>query len=163
MRSRERWRSGPRSKTRTPPPGPLSSFHGQDPQKPAPCAGKLVPMLAPGGKGDDKAPQVHVHPILQRIAGSFQFAEFFKSLGGWVVGLGQKVVQDDGRLGGTRFNRSQYPQNVLPALINYFWPDLPSDSRRRCQRLSRMKLENASKAAMYRLTVAADKRRSYRI
>ncbi len=59
-------------------------------------------MLAPGGEGDDKAPKVHVHCILQRVDGLFQLAEFYETLGGWVMGLGQEVVQDDGRLGGTR-------------------------------------------------------------
>lgn len=43
------------------------------------------------------------------------------------MGLGQEVVQDDGRLGGTRFNRSQYPQNVPPTLVDYLWPDLAGD------------------------------------
>jgi len=87
-------------------------------------AGKLVPMLPPGGKGADKVPQVHVHSILQRIAGLFQLAEFYEPLGGWVMGLGQQVIQEDGRLGGSRLNRGQYPQDVPPTLVNYLRLDL---------------------------------------
>jgi len=64
---------------------------------------------------------------MQRIAGLFQLAEFHEPLGGRVVGLGQEVVQDDGWLGGSRLDRSQYPQDIPPALVDYLRPDLAGD------------------------------------